>query len=305
MREYRIFLCYDRRMLYVIVGPTGSGKTDVALKLADFYHAPIINADAFQIYQEMDIGTAKIDKNGEEYKKHFLLDIVKPDQSYSVKQYQEDFRKVYIKLKKDYKDIVVCGGTGLYIKAALYDYAFENEEEADISDLENMSNEELATLLKELDPKALETIHVNNRKRVIRAIQIARTHDLNKSESIDKQEHKLFFDEEVKFLFLNPNRESLYEHINKRVDIMFEKGLLDEVKGLLNKYQLSNTAKAAIGYKEAIDYLEDKCTLEECKELIKKRTRNYAKRQVTFFKHQLPCKEYASKEELLKEFIHE
>ena len=304
MRIIRIF-CYNAYMLICIVGPTGSGKTDIALKLADFYHAPIINADAFQIYQEMDIGTAKIDNNSDDYKKHYLLDIVKPDQSYSVKQYQDDFRRTYLKLKKEFKDIIVCGGTGLYIKAALYDYAFEDEEEMDISDLESMSNEELANLLKELDPKALETIHVNNRKRVIRAIQIARTHDLNKTESIDKQEHKLFFDEEVKFLFLNPNRDALYENINKRVDIMFENGLLDEVKGLLNKYQLSNTAKAAIGYKEVIDYLEGKCTLEECKELIKKRTRNYAKRQVTFFKHQLPCKEYASKEELLKEFIHE
>ena len=292
-------------MLIVIVGPTGSGKTEIALKLAEFYHAPIINADAFQIYKGMDIGTAKIERNSEDYKRHSLLDIITPNQSYSVKQYQEDFRKTYLELKKTNKNIIVCGGTGLYIKAALYDYQFEDEEEADISDLENMSNEELANLLKELDPKALETIHVNNRKRVIRAIQIARTHDLNKSESIEKQEHKLFFDEEVKFLFLNPNREALYEGINKRVDIMFEKGLIDEVKGLLNKYQLSNTAKAAIGYKEVIDYLEGKCSLEECKELIKKRTRNYAKRQVTFFKHQLPCKEYASKEELLKEFIHE
>ena len=304
MRFIRIF-CYNAYMLICIVGPTGSGKTDVALKLADFYHAPIINADAFQIYQEMDIGTAKIEKGSKEYKKHYLLDIVKPDQSYSVKQYQEDFRSIYLKLKKDYKDIIVCGGTGLYIKAALYDYAFEDEEEADISDLENMSNEELAALLKELDPKALETIHMNNRKRVIRAIQIARTHVYNKSESIDKQEHKLFFKEEAKFLFLNPNREALYEGINKRVDIMFEKGLIDEVKGLLNKYQLSHTAKAAIGYKEVIDYLDNKYSLEECKELIKKRTRNYAKRQVTFFKHQLPCKEYASKEELLKDMIHE
>ena len=300
------FFCYNAYMLVCIVGPTGSGKTDIALKLADFYRAPIINADAFQIYQEMDIGTAKIEKGSEEYKNHYLLDIVKPNQSYSVKQYQEDFRNVYLKLKKDYKDIIVCGGTGLYIKAALYDYAFEDEEEADISDLENMPNEELASLLKELDPKALETIHVNNRKRVIRAIQIARTHDINKSESIEKQAHALFFKEkEVKFLFLNPNREALYEGINKRVDIMFEKGLIDEVKGLLNKYRLSNTAKAAIGYKEVIDYLEGKCSLEECKELIKKRTRNYAKRQVTFFKHQLPCKEYASKEELLKDVMHE
>ena len=292
-------------MLLVIVGPTGSGKTSAALKLADFYHAPIINADAFQIYSEMDIGTAKIAKDSEDYNKHYLLDIVKPNQRYSVKEYQDDFRRIYAELKKQYQNIVVCGGTGLYIKAALYDYAFEDEEEADISDLEKLSNEELADILNKLDPKAFDTIHMNNRKRVIRAIQIARTHELNKSESIDKQEHKLIVDDEVKFLFLNPDRKELYEKINKRVDIMFEQGLLDEVKGLLNKYELSTTAKAAIGYKEVIDYLDNKCSLEECKELIKKRTRNYAKRQVTFFKHQLPCQEYASKEELLKEFIHE
>ena len=115
-------------MLYVILGPTGSGKTDIALKLADFYHAPIINADAFQIYQDMDIGTAKIEKNSEDYKKHYLLDIVKPDQSYSVKQYQEDFRKVYLELKKKYQSIIVCGGTGLYIRAALYDYVFNKSD---------------------------------------------------------------------------------------------------------------------------------------------------------------------------------
>ena len=292
-------------MLICIVGPTGSGKTSVALKLADFYHAPIINADAFQIYQEMDIGTAKIDINSEDYKKHYLLDIVKPNQSYSVKQYQDDFRKVYNELKKDYQIIIVCGGTGLYLKAALYDYKFEDEEEADVSDLEELSNEELADILNKLDPKAFETIHMNNRKRVIRAIQIARTHDVNKSESIDQQEHKLVINDEVKFLFLNPDRKALYENINKRVDMMFNEGLVDEVKGLLNKYELSNTAKAAIGYKEVIDYLEGKCSLEEAKELIKKRSRNYAKRQVTFFKHQLPCIEFVSKEELLKEYIHE
>ena len=298
-------MCYDVRMLHVIVGPTGSGKTSIALKLSDFYHAPIINADAFQIYQEMDIGTAKIERDSEDYKKHYLLDIVKPNELYSVKQYQEDFRKVYNELRKNNENIIVCGGTGLYIKASLYDYVFEDEEEADISDLEELSNEELYDLLKKLDPKALETIHMNNRKRVIRAIQIARTHDINKSEAIDKQEHKLVINDEVRFYFLNPNREALYEGINERVDIMFEKGLVNEVKSILKKYQLSVTAKAAIGYKEVIDYLDNKCSLEECKELIKKRTRNYAKRQVTFFKHQLPCKEYASKEELIKEATHE
>ena len=291
-------------MLIVIVGPTGSGKTSLALTLSKKYSAPIINGDAFQIYQEMDIGTAKVERDSEDYKKHYLLDIVKPSQSYSVKEYQEDFRKTYLELKKKYPTIIVCGGTGLYIRAALYDYVFEDEEEADISDLEALSNEELYEMLKQVDMKATETIHMNNRKRVIRALQIARTHESTKSENIDKQEHKFFFEnEDIKFYFVNPNREELYENINARVDQMFDNGLVDEVKGLLNKYDLSLTAKAAIGYKEVIDYLECKCTLEECKELIKKRTRNYAKRQVTFFKHQLPCEEFSSKEELLKAAI--
>ena len=289
-------------MLICIVGPTGSGKTSLAIKLADFYHAPIINADAFQIYDEMNVGTAKAEKDSDEYKKHYLLDIVKPNQTYSVKQYQEDFRKTYLSLKDKYQNIIVCGGTGLYLKAALYDYAFQDEEEADVSDLEKMDNEELYALLKKVDEKATETIHINNRKRVIRAIQIARTHDATKSEEIDKQQHELFFkDEVVKFYFLNPDRERLYANINTRVDQMFDNGLLQEVEHLLAKYELSLTAKAAIGYKEVIDYLDNKCTLEECKELIKKRTRNYAKRQVTFFKHQLPCEEYSSRDELLKE----
>ena len=293
-------------MLIVIVGPTGSGKTSIALTLSKEYSAPIINGDAFQIYQEMDIGTAKVERNSEDYKKHYLLDIVKPNQSYSVKEYQQDFRKTYLELKKKYPTIIVCGGTGLYIKAALYDYQFEDEEQADVSDLEKLNNEELYEMLKKVDEKAIKTIHMNNRKRVIRALQIARTHTENKSASIDKQEHALFFkDEEVKFCFINPNREQLYQNINDRVDIMFNNGLVDEVKGLLSKYDLSLTAKAAIGYKEVIDYLEGDCSLEECKELIKKRTRNYAKRQVTFFKHQLPCKEFMSKEELLKEATNE
>jgi tRNA dimethylallyltransferase len=284
------------------VGPTGSGKTSLATQLSDFYNAPIINADAFQVYEGMDIGTAKIAKSDKYYKKHYLLDIVKPNQTYSVKEYQEDFRKTYLELKKQYQNIIVCGGTGLYIKAALYDYQFEDEEEADISDLEELSNEELYDLLKKLDVKATETIHMNNRKRVLRAIQIARTHDVNKSESIDRQEHKLFFkDEKVKFYFLNPNREELYAKINTRVDQMMANGLVNEVKDLLSKYELSMTAKAAIGYKEVIEYLDNSYSLEDCIELIKKRTRNYAKRQVTFFKHQLPCLEFETKESLLKE----
>ena len=293
-------------MLICIVGPTGSGKTSIALKLADFYHAPIINADAFQIYQEMDVGTAKIDRNSDGYKKHYLLDIVKPNEPYSVKRYQEDFRRVYQELKKKHQTIIVCGGTGLYLKAALYDYTFEDEQEFDTSDFEEMSNEELFALLAKLDPAATKNLHMNNRKRVIRAITIAKTHDLNKSETIKKQAHELVLkDEEVRFYFLNPNREVLYANINARVDQMFDNGLIGEVKYLLDKYELSVTAKAAIGYKEVIEFIAGSYSLEECKELVKKRSRNYAKRQVTFFKHQLPCKEYVSKEDLLKELMHE
>lgn len=288
-------------MLLVIVGPTGSGKTSIALKLAEHFNAPIINADAFQIYEEMNIGTAKIAKESQDYKRHHLLDIVKPDESYCVKRYQEDFRRVYEELRKTYKTIIVCGGTGLYIKAALYDYEFENEIESDISDLEKLDSEQLYNKLYDLDPTATQNIHPNNRKRVLRALQIARTHALNKSETIAQQEHQLYDKNEVvQFYFLNPDREWLYANINERVDQMFANGLVDEVAHLLKKYQMSLTARAAIGYKEVIDFLDGNCNYEQCVELIKRRTRNYAKRQVTFFKHQLPCLEFNTREQLFE-----
>ena len=163
-----------------------------------------------------------------------------------------------------------------------------------------MSNEELYSLLRKLDYDASLNIHPNNRKRVIRAITIAKNQKETKSENIAKQKHELIYDG-VKILMLSPKREDLYENINKRVDKMFELGLVDEVKKLLNKYQLSYTAKAAIGYKEVIDYLNNQTTLDECVELIKKRSRNYAKRQVTFFKNQFELEMFTSKEDLLKE----
>lgn len=288
-------------MLYIVCGPTGSGKTSVAKSLADFYHAPIINADAFQIYQDMNIGTAKIDKYDPYYKIHYLLDIKKPSESFSVMEYQKLFRETVSELSKKYKDIIVCGGTGLYIRASIYDYVFKEEQEVDTSDLEAMDNDELYELLMKLDPESTKTIHKNNRKRVIRAITFKRSEGITKSENISSQEHKLIYDE-IKILMLNPDREILYDSINKRVDLMFEKGLVEEVKGLLNKYQLSNTAKAAIGYKEVIDYLSGELSLEECKELIKKRTRNYAKRQVTFFKNQFELEMFDTKEQLLEKY---
>ena len=288
-------------MIYVICGPTGGGKTNVAKVLSDIYNAPIINADAFQIYQDMDIGTAKISKDDPYYQRHYLLDIKKPNESFSVMEYQSLFRKTVEELSKKYKNIIVCGGTGLYIRASLYDYIFNEEEPVDTSDLEELDNDELYKILLEVDPESTKTIHKNNRKRVIRAIAFKRSQGISKSGSIDSQEHKLIYDD-VKILMLNPNREALYENINQRVDEMFDLGLIKEVKSLLEKYDLSITAKAAIGYKEVIDYLDNKLSLDDCKELIKKRTRNYAKRQVTFFKNQFSLEMFDSKEQLLEKY---
>ena len=288
-------------MIYAIVGPTGSGKTSLACSLAKDFNLPIINADAFQIYQEMNIGTAKIEQNDPLYKSHYLIDIVKPNQNYSVKQYRDDFDGIIHQLLKEHKDIIICGGTGLYLRAALYDYSFPEEEIVDTSKYDSMSNEKLYELLKKLDPQSTEKIHMNNRKRVIRALTIAESGGLTKSENIANQEHILRFPkEEVQILFLNPNREQLYQTINERVEQMFANGLVDEVRELLQKYQLSQTASQAIGYKETIDYLNDLTSLEECKELIKKRSRNYAKRQVTFFKHQFETIEFIDKNSLFE-----
>ncbi len=298
------FMIVCMHMIYVICGPTGSGKTEIAIKFSDYFRAPIINADAFQIYQDMNIGTAKISKDDSYHQKHYLLDIKKPSENFSVMEYQKLFRECLDRLLKDNENIIVCGGTGLYIKAALYDYVFNEEEPVDNSDLDELSNEELYKMLVELDEESTKSIHPNNRKRIIRAISIARNQKFTKSENISSQEHKMLYSN-VKFLFLNPDRTKLYENINKRVDVMLENGLVDEVKGLLKKYELSVTARAAIGYKEVIDYLDGQYSLEDCSELIKKRSRNYAKRQVTFFKNQFPVETYNSKEELLKRYIKE
>lgn len=288
-------------MIYAIVGPTGSGKTSLACEVAKSFSLPIVNADAFQIYQDMNIGTAKISKDDPLYKSHYLIDIINPSQTYSVKQYRDDFDKIMPLLQVKYQNILICGGTGLYLRAALYDYSFPEEDTEDESIYDKYSNEELHRMLEMVDLSSSQTIHPNNRKRVIRALLFAEKNQMTKSENISSQEHKMRFNEdEVTILFLNPNREELYQNINKRVDEMFDNGLVDEVKSLLKRYEFSLTARQAIGYKEVIDYLEGLTSLEECKELIKKRSRNYAKRQVTFFKHQFKTIEFNDKKQLLE-----
>ena len=286
-------------MIYVIMGPTCSGKTEVANYLIDKLGCEAINFDAFQIYQDMNIGTAKISQSDPHYGKYHLLDIKKPNESFSVMEYQELCRKKIDELSKKYQDIVLVGGTGLYVRAVLYDYVFKKEDVTDNSDLESKTNEELWNLLKSLDDEESQKIHQNNRKRLIRAISLIRSSGINKTELLNQQEHKLIYDN-VRFIFISPYRENLYENINKRVELMFEGGLVEEVKNLVDKYRLSLTATQGIGYKEVIQYLHGELNKEECIALIQKRTRNYAKRQVTFFKNQFEYELYSSREEAIK-----
>ena len=289
-------------MIYVIMGPTCSGKTEVANFLIDKLKCDAINFDAFQIYQDMNIGTAKISKQDEHYKRYHLLDIRKPSESFSVMEYQQLCREELDKLKD--KDVILVGGTGLYVRAALYDYVFKKEEAMDNSDLEKLTNEELWSILNQLDVEESKKIHQNNRKRLIRAISLIRSSEINKTEMLNEQKHDLVYPN-VRFIFICPEREQLYKNINARVEKMFEEGLVDEVKGLLNNYKLSLTASQGIGYKEVIQLLNGEINKQECIELIQKRTRNYAKRQVTFFKNQFKYELFASKEDAINRLSEE
>lgn len=286
-------------MIYVIMGPTCSGKTELANYLMDKLNCEAINFDAFQIYKDMNIGTAKLSKDDPHYSKYHLLDILTPDKTFSVMEYQRLCREELSNVLDKYNDVVLVGGTGLYIRAALFDYNFEQEEIAVDVDLNDLSNEELHNLLEELDLEESKKIHVNNRKRLLRAISLIRHFNKKKTDILNEQNHNPIY-KDVRFIFISPNREELYQNIDKRVISMMENGLVDEVKYLLDKYELSLTARQGIGYKEVIEYLENKTKYACCVELIQKRTRNYAKRQVTFFKNQFECETYSSIEEFKK-----
>ncbi len=285
-------------MIYVIMGPTCSGKTTATNKLMDILNCDAINFDAFQIYKDMDIGTSKLDKKDPHYKRYHLLDIVSPSETFSVMEYQNLARKEIDKCLKKDKDVILVGGTGLYLRATLYDYEFAIEDKVDNSDLEKLTNEELYQTLLSLDKESASKIHINNRKRLIRAISMIRNSGVSKSERINSQKHEMIY-KDVRLLYLSPNRDELYQNINDRVLEMVDSGLVEEVKDLLNKYELSLTAKQGIGYKEIIEFLHSNYSIQEAISTIQKRTRNYAKRQVTFFKNQFVSEEYKTIDELI------
>lgn len=264
-------------MIIAIVGPTGVGKTKMSISLAKKYNAEIISVDSMQIYKKMDIGTAKVTKEEMDGVVHHMIDIKNPEEDYSVFDYQKDARGVLDKLISEGKNVIIVGGTGLYLKALLYNYEFkENNNRKDFS---GYTNEELYDMVKNIDK--VSKIHVNNRQRL--------ESFLNNHENNDKiVSDKCIYD--AKIIGLTTNRDSLYEAINDRVDKMVSDGLIDEARYFYDNNINSKAIKTAIGYKELYLYFDNKISLDDAIELIKKKSRNYAKRQYTWFNNQMNVK---------------
>ena len=272
-----------------IVGPTAVGKTKMSIELAKQLNGEIISGDSMQIYRGMDIGTAKATMDERQGIPHHLIDEKNPDEPYSVAAFQQTVRAKMEEIKSRGKLPIIVGGTGLYIKSVLYDYEFAGESESkeiDEAKYGHLSNEELHAKLATVDEAGAKDIHPNNRKRVIRALEIYETSGVKKSEMIEKQEHKMIYD--ACLIGLTDDRNVLYDRINKRVDTMYETGLVEEVKALFDEGILAESQSIrAIGYKELYDYFKGLISLEESKELIKRNSRRYAKRQYTWFNNQM------------------
>ena len=261
-------------MIICITGPTGVGKTQLTIKLASILNGEIINADSTQVYKGMDIATAKVkDKEGIT---HYLMDIKDLDDDYTVYDYQRDCRMYIDKILDSNKVPIIVGGTGLYIKAALYDYRFDTETTSDTFD--NISTDDLYKMLISMD--ADTSIHPNNRKRIIRALNRQ-----NNNSSTFNNGDKLLYD--VVFIGLTTQRNILYDNINKRVDDMFKEGLLNEAKSIYDSGIRSKAVMTPIGYKELFPYFKGEKSLNECIELIKQNSRRYAKRQYTWFNNKM------------------
>ena len=261
--------------IVVIVGPTGVGKTKLSINLAKLFNAVIINGDSMQVYKELNIGTAKIKESEKEGIEHYLFDIKDPVDNYTIYDYQIDGRKMLDKFIKENRNVIIVGGSGLYLKALLYDYKFNKEEK--INNFDNLTNEEILSEIKKYHDT---NIHINNRKRLVR--------ELNKiynNSIIESNINSKLYD--FKIIGLTCDRDILYDIVNKRVDLMIQEGLIDEVKSLYDKGIRSKAILTGIGYKELYMYFDNKISLDEEIELIKKNTRHFIKRQYTFFNHQM------------------
>ena len=275
--------------LVVITGPTAVGKTDISIKLAKEINGEIISADSIQVYKGLDIGSAKITQDEMDGVKHYLIDVLEPTDDFDIYTFKQMAEEAIEEIYAKGKVPIIVGGTGFYIQSVLYDVDFE-ETEVDMEyrkELEELAkingNEYVHKMLEEVDPEYAAGIHPNNLKRVIRALEFYHENNIPLSKhNAEQKENESPYN--FAYYVLNDDRDVLYDRINKRVDLMFDKGLVDEVKGLgLNN---SNQSMQGIGYKEVLDYLNGNLSLEETKELIKKNTRHFAKRQLTWFRRE-------------------
>lgn len=275
------------KKIIVITGPTGVGKTKISIELAKYFNAEIINADSMQVYKYLNIGTAKITEEEKSNVTHHLLDIINPNEKYSIYDYQKDTREI---INNTDQQLFLVGGSGLYIKAALYDYELHDEEEYDLSGL---TNEQLYQYIITQDTN--NKTHLNNRPRLEREyIKLKNNYGVKPA--------TILYPHIV--IGLTKERELLYENINNRVDKMFGLGLEKEVKNLLNNNIIDPNIITGIGYKELYPYFDNKISIDDAKESIKLNTRRYAKRQVTFLKHQLNTKWFdVDDEELINKII--
>lgn len=268
--------------LIVILGPTASGKSDLAIKLAKKFNGEIVSADSRQIYQEMDIGTNKLTQKQMSGIKHYLIDLIKPDQEFTLTQYKRLAIKAIKDIQKRGQLPFLVGGTGLYIQTVVDNLQIPRAkpDKKLRNKLEKLSNQELLQQLKKIDPLTAATIDLNNKRRLIRALEVCLK--TKKPFSQQRKKGQPLFD--VCQIGLKLNKKTLERRINQRVEQMFKMGLIKETKKLAKKYSLDRPAMSGIGYQEINQYLQGKINLRQAKALIKQHTRQYARRQMTWFK---------------------
>lgn len=273
------------KKVLVIAGPTASGKTSFSIELAKRLNTEIISGDSIQVYKGFDIGSGKVTEAEKEGVPHHLIDILEPGTQYSVKDFQKEARTL---IDNSSKPMIIAGGTGLYLKACLYDYVFTDEEASPRNEkYDQYTNHELYEMLVERDPVQAEKIHENNRQRVLRSLTVLDNTGKRQSEIIDEQNHEPIYDFFIAGCTMA--RDELYERINLRVKMMIEKGLEQEVKGLLDKgITFGDPAMKGIGYREWADYFDGNLSITEVEALIARNSRRYAKRQYTWLNHQMP-----------------
>lgn len=274
--------------IVVIVGPTASGKTKLSIELAKKIDGEVVSCDSMQIYKEMDIGSAKPTIEEMQGIKHHLIDYISPEERYSVARYKQDAKKAIKEILEKGKVPIIVGGTGLYVNSLIYEIEY-NKIEFDAEYREKLEEkaknglEDLYEEAKKIDPKAMEIISPNDKKRIIRVLEIYHATKKTKTElEIESRKNEVQYDYRV--FAIDIRRDILYDRINKRVDKMIEQGLIQEVENLKQKYSEFPTAMQGLGYKEVVQYFENELTKEEMIEKIKQETRRYAKRQLTWFR---------------------